>query len=42
MGNTGDGGAAEKELAALRQKESELTFVIRSQEVTTRRSNRSS
>ena len=32
MGNTGDGGAAEKELAALRQKESELTFVIRSQE----------
>lgn len=32
MGNTGDGGAAEKELASLRQKESELTFVIRSQE----------
>ncbi|MHA0950752.1 phage tail tape measure protein [Enterobacter ludwigii] len=32
MGNIGDGGAAEKELAALRQKESELTFVISSQE----------
>lgn len=32
MGNTGDGGATDRELASLRQKEVELAFIIRSQE----------
>ncbi|KNC09993.1 tail protein [Klebsiella sp. RIT-PI-d] len=32
MGNIGDGGAANKELLALRQQEKELEFVVKSQE----------
>ncbi|WP_285130733.1 phage tail tape measure protein [Leclercia adecarboxylata] len=32
LGNIGDGGASSKELAALRQQEKELQFVIKSQE----------